>query len=483
MWREEKIQNLSENLLYYNRLDVIPFALSIIKWLKNFHLYNEDGSVNTKEGVDILMTTIGIPGVARQLMYNSAAAHPGFKGFTLFNEDNRDWDDRFQNNIVGGPSVIYSFHHKAGQTRLRDPVKGKLCRSVLGLDATALYASRIRKPLPHGPGIRYDPCDPPQGCDQPGPCFQRKIACQMDSRVSMKYLVDQGDPDTPYPDLKHLYNMGRETRFGPFLVDGVSYERQTILEYNGCWYHGCPDCWAKKANTTAQQDQEQEFRYRRTQARAKWLEEKTGCHVKQVWGCDPESMRYVWGAHKLGSPFTSEGRKLNEKIDKTRLLNGVCRGKFTGALEVDIEVPGSHCKYFEEFSPLFVTSEIKVEDLSPEQRESLPEKLKSKVQLVPGMKAEKDASLLKWYMEHGLEVTKVHCAIEFEYSPIFQEFIDNRTQKRREATLAGNTSEAALHKLIGNSAYGCTLLNKEKYVRIAYADVKNLVAHHHCKGS
>ena len=133
-----------------------------------------------------------------------------------------------------------------------------------------------------------------------------------------------------------------------------------------------------------------------------------------------------------------------------------------------------------------MTSEIKVEDLSPEQRDSLPEKLKSNVQLVPGMKAENvliDSFLLKWYMEHGLLVTKVHCAIEFQYAPIFKDFIDKRTQKRREATLAGNTSEAALHKLIGNSAYGCSLLNKEKYVQIAYADVKNLVAHHHRKGT
>ena len=152
---------------------------------------------------------------------------------------------------------------------------------------------------------------------------------------------------------------------------------------------------------------------------------------------------------------------------------------------MNIEVPDSHYNYFEEFSPLFITAEIKVEDLSPEQRESLPEKLKSKVQLVPGMKGEKvliDASLLKWYMEHGIYVSKVHSAIEFQYAPIFKEFIDTRTQKRREATLAGNTSEAALHKLSGNSAYGCTLLNKEKYVQIAYADVKNLVAHHHRKG-
>ena len=108
-------------------------------------MYNEDGTVNKKEGVDVLKTTIGIPGVSRQLMYNSAAKHPGFKGFTLFNEKNRDWDDHFRNNNGGGPSVIYSFHHKAGVTRLIDTVKGKLCHSVLGLDATALYASRIIK--------------------------------------------------------------------------------------------------------------------------------------------------------------------------------------------------------------------------------------------------------------------------------------------------------------------------------------------------
>ena len=124
---------------------------------------------------------------------------------------------------------------------------------------------------------------------------------------------------------------------------------------------------------------------------------------------------------------------LNEKVSQTKLLNGVAQGKFTGALEVDIQVPEQKYNTFEEFSPLFVTSEIKVKDLSPEQRDSLPDKLKTKVQLAPCMKAEKvliDSSLLKWYMEHGMEVTKVHCVIEFQYAPIFKEFIDTRTQKR-----------------------------------------------------
>ena len=31
----------------------------------------------------------------------------------------------------------------------------------------------------------------------------------------------------------------------------------------------------------------------------------------------------------------------------------------------------------------------------------------------------------------GIRVNKIHCVIEFQYSPIFQDFIDSRTQKRR----------------------------------------------------
>ena len=73
-------------LIHYNELDVKPFSVAVNRWLKNFHLFKPGGSVNTKEGVDVLKTTIGIPGVVRQLMYNSAAAYPRFKVFTLFNE-------------------------------------------------------------------------------------------------------------------------------------------------------------------------------------------------------------------------------------------------------------------------------------------------------------------------------------------------------------------------------------------------------------
>ena len=108
VWCYKHIDNLSQFLIHYNETDVIPFAVAINNCLRNFHLFHPDGSVNSKDGVDVLKTTIGIPGVARQLMYNSAAAQPGFKGFRLFDEKNRDWEDRFRNNIVGGPSVIYT---------------------------------------------------------------------------------------------------------------------------------------------------------------------------------------------------------------------------------------------------------------------------------------------------------------------------------------------------------------------------------------
>ena len=45
--------------------------------------------------------------------------------------------------------------------------------------------------------------------------------------------------------------------------------------------------------------------------------------------------------------------------------------------------------------------------------------------------------LLKWYLEHGLEVTKVHQVIEFTPKPCFKTFGDAVSDARREAMQTG----------------------------------------------
>ena len=54
--------------------------------------------------------------------------------------------------------------------------------------------------------------------------------------------------------------------------------------------------------------------------------------------------------------------------------------------------------------------------------------------LIGSMKGEKillATPLLKWYLEHGLEVTKVHQVIEFTPEPCFKPFGDAVSDARR----------------------------------------------------
>ena len=141
----------------------------------------------------------------------------------------------------GSPSVIYLFHHKAGETRLREPISESCANPCwVWMQGHFMPAGSV-KPCPMGQASGMTPVT-----------HQRTLLTQSPgSSVAwpIKWtqglaLLDHGDPDGRYPDLRHRFNQGHETRFGPFLVDGVSYARQTILEYTGCWWHRCP-AWRK----------------------------------------------------------------------------------------------------------------------------------------------------------------------------------------------------------------------------------------------
>lgn len=58
---------------------------------------------------------------------------------------------------------------------------------------------------------------------------------------------------------------------------------------------------------------------------------------------------------------------------------------------------------------------------------------------------------LKFYMEQGLELTKVHRGIKFHHSHWLKPYIDLNTRKRVEAT---SEFERSFYKLLINSVYG-----------------------------
>ena len=70
---------------------------------------------------------------------------------------------------------------------------------------------------------------------------------------------------------------------------------------------------------------------------------------------------------------------------------------------------------------------------------------------------------LKYYIDHGLHITKVYRAISFRQRPWLKPYIDFCTQKRRDAP---NPFVSSLYKLFANSIYGKLMEDKRKHVKV-----------------
>ena len=86
--------------------------------------------------------------------------------------------------------------------------------------------------------------------------------------------------------------------------------------------------------------------------------------------------------------------------------------------------------------------------------------------------------LLRWYLGQGLVVDKVYQVIEFERAPIMKPFGESVTEARR----AGDTDTAQkllanTAKLIGNSLYGKTIVDKTKHRKVSYTTDETKASH------
>ena len=84
--------------------------------------------------------------------------------------------------------------------------------------------------------------------------------------------------------------------------------------------------------------------------------------------------------------------------------------------------------------------------------------------------------LLKWYLEHGLEITKVYLTINYEPEVVFDRFVEKVTEERRKGDVDKNKALLAdMFKLLGNSGYGKFIENLEDQTNISYAKNKKVV--------
>ena len=195
---------------------------------------------------------------------------------------------------------------------------------------------------------------------------------------------------------------------------------------------------------------------------------------KKVIGFDANALYLKCISQEMPSgPAIRNGPEdsLNPKTISKNILNG----SLFGFVEVDIKVPDNLKEKFAEMPPIFKNETIEFKDIGEHMQNFYTSnniKYNKSGKLISSMFGNKIllyTPLLKWYLEHGLVITKVYQYIKYIPTTCFQEFADAVSDARR----AGDTDKNLLiigntMKTIGNSAYGKMITNKEKHITLKY---------------
>ncbi|XP_033729182.1 uncharacterized protein LOC117318295 isoform X1 [Pecten maximus] len=438
VWAREKMSTFRDYLIYYNNLDVEPFRDAVQRLLDYY----------IGDGVDVFKTCISVPGVARQLLFRSME---GTAHFALFRDEDRDIHEKIQRGIVGGPSTVFRRYHEKGVTRIRDG--DKTCECFLGLDANALYLDSISKPMPTGYyAVRRE---------------ETRFALERKDKYlkAIKWLDFVAVSENR--DIQHVLNRGREHRIGPYRVDGFDSGTNTVFEFDGCYYHS-HHC-IKNLDPELRKKREA-----RSEKRERYIKER-GYNIRRIWECEFDKMARINDRLREHCETYKRETERLKHMTMDQILDFVRAEKLFGTIEVDLAVPPHMKDIFSEMSPIFANAHVPYECIG-EYTQDIGERIgvskKPRRLLIGGMSARNiliATPLLKWYLEHGLTVSRVHTVIEYQPRACFKTFTEEISDARRAGDRDPSLAIVAeTCKLKGNASYGSMLMRKDRHSNIKY---------------
>ncbi len=452
-WDDNKMTNLGSLLAWYNLDDTVPMVIAIRKM---YAFYKS-------KGLDIFKDAISLSGVGRRWLFQSAKKMG--VTFALFDNSSKDIYGLIRSHVVGGPSIIFERFVQCGKSMIHNN-PDRIVKEIIGYDCCSMYAKALSMDMPVGGFVR------------------RKEEENFKPIVRDKYLLAYYWMDyiaeTEGITINHKLNVGKEFRCASFLADGHCPEEDVIFEFFGCFFHG-HKCHLSLSLT----DSERELRWNRHMKKLKYISKYYT--VRSIYECEFKKQCSL--NEKLKS-FVQKRRpeffqKHKGPVSTQMILEAIEEDSLFGVALVDIEVPDQwpHGKerdispydYFKEMSPIYCTTKVPFEAIGSHMQEHVNKynlSKKPRTLLVGGMKAQKillASKLIKWYIDHGMVVTRVYQVIEFCRSPCFASFINEVKEARRKADLCEATKINAMSfKLLANASFGSLLLQKCKHRNVKF---------------
>ena len=148
------------------------------------------------------------------------------------------------------------------------------------------------------------------------------------SNVAVTWLSYISEKEDLY--IKHVRN-GGEKRVAPYSLDGYCEETNTAYEFQGCFWHGCPECFKDRDTVNPVSQKTMEELYMDTKKKVKFLKDQ-GFRVVEKWGCelekeleDDEEMKQFFDQNKIVDPLQPRDAFYGGRTNATKLVHK-CQG-------------------------------------------------------------------------------------------------------------------------------------------------------------
>jgi hypothetical protein len=465
VWVDKHMKTMRDFLEWYNNLDVVPLVTAVMRKAEFYKRY----------GLDMLKDAISGPGLAEKIMFTTAK-----DGLEEFEKKGPEpvkeipefyWDESY---------FVYKRGAYAEQDmkKNRDPYGKEY--TGLGHMRQLLQQSNFCCHYCHEAVTRETFTLDRINCYQAHTVTNCVVAC---------VKCNKARSDQPYKRFKRMSVLERfhKVKKQVYLVDSDNQEIFHLLMKNVVGgpsivfhrYHEASKTQIKRAKLNGNT----------------WQLGEGGNVVRQIVGYDANAL-YLWCmAQDMPCGKLQMFAVGEEKEKQENILMGVRSDQAFGFVEVDINVPPHLYQHFSEMTPLFKNTEIGFEHLSPlmqnnwtklhtktwtDQNGKVQTKTDNHVpqrKLIGSYHAEKIllyTPLLKWYLEHGLVVTKSYRFIQAERARPFEKFAEDVSNARRAGDVNDDLKMIGEGmKQTGNDGFGRTVMNRKRHTQTIYTNDEN----------
>ena len=307
----------SDFLKWCNNKDVVPTLEAMQKMIDFYH----------NKGIDMLKLGCTLANLDIICLHRLTGSK-----FYPFTESDKDLLEKIREDIVGGPSIVFTRKAVVDETFIGK--SSNLCKSIVGIDASQLYSSSMCQRMPTGLYTRRE-------YDSETKRFtaRQNKSCSFENMVLSYFQRSR-------PDCKIGYNVttDRQNKIDCFSVDGICYHCNNVFEAMGCYYHYWPfqetrpsltDTDIERGVKTRQQDE----------MRRDYIREK--CYqIVEIWESE------WWSLYKTDASVKKHLREnfpCRRPLSEEGLMQGINDGRLCGYVQCDIEMLEHLQDYFSNF--------------------------------------------------------------------------------------------------------------------------------------